>query len=59
MTEKLLTEIEISVNSLLSKLGGIFQILTCLILTMTYSFTDSIIKSCDSPNWLIQTGCVY
>ena len=43
----------------LSKPGSIFQILTCLIWALwvhvTYLFTDSIIKSCDSPDWSVQT----
>ena len=43
----------------LSSPGSIFQILTCLIgalwVHMTYLFTDSVVKSCDSLDWLAQT----
>ena len=43
----------------LSPLGSIFQILTCLIRALwvhvTYLFINSVIKSCDSLDWLVHT----
>ena len=46
-------------GNLLSPPGSIFQILTCLIRALwvhvTYLFIDSVIKSCNSPDWLVHT----
>ena len=54
-----LRQVTLNLKQSLSKPGSIFQILTCLIWALwvhvTYLFTDNVIKSCDSPDWLIQT----